>query len=159
MESRSKPKQSWAGFYPHEWLGKHLKGKWNGLPGWSEGWDFTFQSRFNSGQETKIPHVLWPKNKNAKQKQYCNKFNKDFLKREKHTGCGTLLPFISPSWRKSEFQTSAHLTAYSMALSLCLLLPFWRIRTLKHATVTQITQLHKNGHPMCYCFLSFLGGE
>ena len=26
----------------------------------------------------KIPHALWPKNQNIKQKQYCNKFNKDF---------------------------------------------------------------------------------
>ena len=30
------------------------------------------------GQEAKIPHALWPKNQNIKQKQYCNKFNKDF---------------------------------------------------------------------------------
>ena len=28
----------------------------------------------------KIPHVSRPKNKNIKQKRYCNKFNKDFLK-------------------------------------------------------------------------------
>ena len=27
---------------------------------------------------TKIPHGLWPKNQNIKQKQYCNKFSKDF---------------------------------------------------------------------------------
>ena len=29
---------------------------------------------------TKIPHASWPKKKKkiAKQKQYCNKFNKDF---------------------------------------------------------------------------------
>ena len=26
----------------------------------------------------KIPRGLWPKNKNLKQWQYCNKFNKDF---------------------------------------------------------------------------------
>ena len=26
----------------------------------------------------KIPHALWPKNQTIKQKQYCNKFNKDF---------------------------------------------------------------------------------
>ena len=26
----------------------------------------------------KIPHALRPKNQNIKQKQYCNKFNKDF---------------------------------------------------------------------------------
>ena len=25
-----------------------------------------------------IPHASWPKNQNKKQKQYCNKFNKDF---------------------------------------------------------------------------------
>ena len=28
--------------------------------------------------EAKIPHPSWPKNQNMKQKQYCNKFNKDF---------------------------------------------------------------------------------
>ena len=28
----------------------------------------------------KMPHALWQKNQNIKQKQYCNKFNKDFLK-------------------------------------------------------------------------------
>ena len=26
----------------------------------------------------KIPHASWPKKQNMKQKQYCNKFNKDF---------------------------------------------------------------------------------
>ena len=30
------------------------------------------------GQGAKIPHTSWPKNKNIKQKEYCNKFNKDF---------------------------------------------------------------------------------
>ena len=30
------------------------------------------------GQGDKIPHGLQPKNQNIKQKQYCNKFNKDF---------------------------------------------------------------------------------
>ena len=30
------------------------------------------------GNGAKIPHVSWPKNQNIKQKQYCNKFNKDF---------------------------------------------------------------------------------
>ena len=30
------------------------------------------------GWGTKIPHASWPKNQNIKQKQYCNKFNKDF---------------------------------------------------------------------------------
>ena len=28
----------------------------------------------------KMPHGLWQKNQNIKQKQYCNKFSKDFLK-------------------------------------------------------------------------------
>ena len=28
--------------------------------------------------EAKIPHVMWPKSQNIKQKQYCNKFGKDF---------------------------------------------------------------------------------
>ena len=32
------------------------------------------------GQGTKIQHALGPKNQNVKQKQYCNKFNKDFKK-------------------------------------------------------------------------------
>ena len=30
-----------------------------------------------SGQGAEIPHVSWPKNQNIKQKQYCNKVNKD----------------------------------------------------------------------------------
>ena len=30
------------------------------------------------GQGAKIPHALCPKNQSIKQKQYCNKFNKDF---------------------------------------------------------------------------------
>ena len=30
------------------------------------------------GQGAKIPHASWPKNPNIKQKQYFNKFNKDF---------------------------------------------------------------------------------
>ena len=30
------------------------------------------------GQGAKIPHALRPKDQNVKQKQYCNKFNKDF---------------------------------------------------------------------------------
>ena len=29
-------------------------------------------------QGIKIPHASGPKNQNVKQKQYCNKFNKDF---------------------------------------------------------------------------------
>ena len=30
------------------------------------------------GLGTKIPHASWPKNQNIKQKQHCNKFNRDF---------------------------------------------------------------------------------
>ena len=30
------------------------------------------------GQGAKIPHASGPKNQNINQKQYCNKFNKDF---------------------------------------------------------------------------------
>ena len=30
------------------------------------------------GQGAKIPHALWTKKQNVKQKRYCNKFNKDF---------------------------------------------------------------------------------
>ena len=30
------------------------------------------------GWGAKIPHASWPKNQNIKQKQYFNKFNKDF---------------------------------------------------------------------------------
>ena len=29
------------------------------------------------GQGAKIPHVSWPKSQNIKQKQHCNKFNKE----------------------------------------------------------------------------------
>ena len=39
---------------------------WSGLPFPSPG-DFP-----------RIPHASWPKHQNIKQKQYCNKFNKDF---------------------------------------------------------------------------------
>ena len=30
------------------------------------------------GLGARIPHASWPKKQNIKQKQYCNKFNKDF---------------------------------------------------------------------------------
>ena len=30
------------------------------------------------GWGAKIPHASWPENQNVEQKQYCNKFNKDF---------------------------------------------------------------------------------
>ena len=32
------------------------------------------------GQGTRIPDALWPKSQITKQKRYCNKFSKDFLK-------------------------------------------------------------------------------
>ena len=35
-------------------------------------------------QKAKIPHALWPKNQNIKQKKYCNKSNKD-LKKERES--------------------------------------------------------------------------
>jgi len=34
--------------------------------------------RFDPGQGAKITRASWPKKQNIKQKQYCNKFNKDF---------------------------------------------------------------------------------
>ena len=54
------------------------------------------------GEEAKIPHALWPKNQNIKQKQYCNKFNKDFkngphqknLKKHKSMGSFSLSLFF-----------------------------------------------------------------
>ena len=36
------------------------------------------------GQGAKIPHALQPKKQNIKQKQYCNRFNKDFFKKMVH---------------------------------------------------------------------------
>ena len=35
------------------------------------------------GRGAQIPHALWPKNQGIKQKQCCNKFNKDFIKKDK----------------------------------------------------------------------------
>ena len=35
------------------------------------------------GQGAEIPHASWSKNQNIKQKQYCNKFNKNFKKIKK----------------------------------------------------------------------------
>ena len=41
------------------------------------------------GQGAKMPHTSWPqKQKNIKQKQYCNKFNKDFKKKKRSTSGG-----------------------------------------------------------------------
>ena len=33
-------------------------------------------------QGAEIPHTSWPENQSMKQKQHCNKFNKDFLKKD-----------------------------------------------------------------------------
>ena len=41
-------------------------------------------ARLITAQGAKIPHVLWPENQNMKQKQYCNKFNKDFKNGQKN---------------------------------------------------------------------------
>ena len=48
----------------------------------------------------KVPYALWPKNQNIKQKQYCNKFNKDFnnetkLKRQKEIDSGRVLEVVA----------------------------------------------------------------
>ena len=32
------------------------------------------------GGGTRVPHASWAKKRNIKQKQYCNKFNKDFTR-------------------------------------------------------------------------------
>ena len=56
---------------------------WTGRPGmlrfmglWRVGHDWA--TELNWGAKT--PHASWPKNQNITQKQYCNKFNKDFKK-------------------------------------------------------------------------------
>ena len=36
------------------------------------------------GQGAKMSHASQPKNQNIKQKQYCNKFNKDLKKKVEH---------------------------------------------------------------------------
>ena len=43
------------------------------------------------GQGAKIPHPSWPNNQNMKQKQYCNKFNKDFENTELRCTPGTFI--------------------------------------------------------------------
>ena len=54
------------------------------------------------GQGAKIPHASRPKNQNIKQKQYCNKFNKDFKNgpHQKKKGGGERgeITNVSPSW-------------------------------------------------------------
>ena len=52
-----------------------------GTPWWSSDENFSFQCGGMGpipGQRAKMPCASQPKNKNIKQKQYCNKFNKDF---------------------------------------------------------------------------------
>ena len=68
--------------HQNPWSGMHLLK--------STFWDFpggpvvkTLSSNAGSagsipGRGAKIPHASRPKNQNLKQKQYCNKFNKDF---------------------------------------------------------------------------------
>ena len=56
---------------------------YQGLPWQSSVWDFASQCSgavSTLGQGAKIPHASWPKTqKNIRQKQYCNKLNKDFI--------------------------------------------------------------------------------
>ena len=63
----------------------YFKKKKKDLEGTSLGGPVVKTSPFNAGdaglipgQGAKIPHASGPKNQNVKQKQYCNKFNKDF---------------------------------------------------------------------------------
>ena len=58
---------------------KELKGPW-----WFSDSDFTFHAKgacLILGQGVKIPQAQWPKKQNKNQKQYFNKFNKDFKSR------------------------------------------------------------------------------
>ena len=58
-----------------------IKEKFGDLPGGPVANTSTFNTGgvgLIPGQGTKIPQASWPKN--IKQKQYCNKFNKDFKK-------------------------------------------------------------------------------
>ena len=49
----------------------------------------------NPDPRTKIPHASWPKSQNIQQKQYSNKFNKDFKngphKNKEHQTCLPML--------------------------------------------------------------------
>ena len=56
------------------------------------------------GQISKIPRASWPENQNRRQKQYCNKYNKDFNncphqknKDEEETQENSFSLFLSPS--------------------------------------------------------------
>ena len=66
----------------NECLPHPLEGDLSGLPWWSSGWDFAFPYRgmgLIPAPGAKISHASWPK-QDIKQKQYWNKFNKDFCK-------------------------------------------------------------------------------
>ena len=69
------------------------------------------------GRGAKIPHALWPRNQNIKQKRYCDKFNKDLKKKKRHIliyiggreGCKQLLyllgeqnTFLHIEYKKTE---------------------------------------------------------
>ena len=69
-----------------------------------------------SGRGAKIPHALWPKNQNIKQKQYCNRFNKDFkngphqkiLKKKKKAPCNAF--FCGREFEHAHFIACRHAT-------------------------------------------------
>ena len=73
------------------------------------------------GWGAKIPHASWPKYQNIKQKQYCNKFNKDFkngphqknLKKKKKEIArkvgGVILPLNDVPVEKSHTELFIHL--------------------------------------------------
>ena len=54
------------------------------------------------GQGAKIPHASGPKNQNIKQKQYCNKFYKDF-KNGPHQKKKSLKKRLAPLHLRSDF--------------------------------------------------------
>ena len=65
-------------------------------------------------QRAKIPHAPGPKNKNIKQKQYCNKFNKDFKngphqKKKKKFKKGKGDPDFQKRWRNKRKNLSHRL--------------------------------------------------
>ena len=64
-----------------------------------------------------------------------------FLKKRKASRMWDTSRFYFLRVEKVRIPDLCPLTAHSTAPSLCLLLPFWRIRTLKHATVTQRTDI------------------
>ena len=65
----------------------YLKWLFRDFPGGPVVKDFAFQCRRRGlipGRGAKIPHASQPKNQNIKQKEYCNKFKKDFKKKMVH---------------------------------------------------------------------------